>query len=143
MKSAFIRYTSAMADEAKPYLLVADDDDELREIVSFTLKRAGFEVETVMNGREVLVSVDRRRPDLIVLDVMMPELDGYHAAMELSERFGANCPKILIMTSRDTQREQGLAKMSGAAKALQKPFAMKILVDEIRALLGLPPDAAL
>ena len=127
-----------MTEETKPYLLVADDDGELREVVTFTLKRAGFEVESVCNGREVLVSVDKRRPDLIVLDVMMPELDGYHAAMELSERYGATCPKILIMTSRDTQREQGLAKMSGAAKALQKPFAMKNLVSEVRQLLEMP-----
>lgn len=124
--------------EETPYVLVADDDDELREVVTFALKRAGFEVEAVCNGREVLVSVDKRKPDLIVLDVMMPQLDGYHAAMELSERFGAACPKILIMTSRDTNREQGLAKMSGAAKALQKPFAMKLLVAESRELLGLP-----
>jgi two-component system phosphate regulon response regulator PhoB len=130
-----------MSDAADHYVLVADDDDELLEIVTFTLKRAGFEVEGVSNGRQVLISVDKRKPDVIVLDVMMPELDGYHAAMELSERLGANCPKILIMTSRDTQREQGLAKMSGAAKALQKPFAMKILVNEVRELLGLPPEA--
>ncbi len=131
-----------MADDSKPYLLVADDDEELREVVTFTLKRAGFEVEAVSNGREVLVSVDRRKPDLIVLDVMMPELDGYHTAMELSERLGSNCPKILIMTSRDTQREQGLAKMSGAAKALQKPFAMKSLVSEVKLLLEIPVEEA-
>ena len=73
--------------------------------------------------------------DLILLDVMMPYIDGYHVAYEVTNKLGAKAPHIIIMTSRDTTREKGIALMSGAHEVIQKPFEMAKLHERVAAVL--------
>jgi DNA-binding response OmpR family regulator len=117
-------------------ILVADDDLDLLELLKMDLAFQGYEVLTAADGREALAAAQRDSVDLILLDVMMPYIDGYHVAYELSSKLGANSPKIVIMTSRDTAREKGIAMMSGAASILQKPFSMSDLHKHLEELLA-------
>ncbi len=121
--------------EDRKRILVADDDPDLLELLKMDLSFQGYEVVAATNGKEALDLATAQRVDLVLLDVMMPYIDGYHVASELSQKMGKNVPKIMIMTSRDTVREKGIAMMSGAVSILQKPFEMKVLHDRIKELL--------
>ena len=123
-----------MADPKR--ILVADDDSDLVELLQMDLAFQGYEVLCASNGKEALETATKEKLDLILLDVMMPYIDGYHVASEICAKMGPNAPKILIMTSRDTVREKGIALMSGAVSVLQKPFGMADLHDRIKEVLG-------
>jgi DNA-binding response OmpR family regulator len=120
-----------------PYrILVADDDSDLVELLNLELKRHGYEVITATSGPEALQAAQTGRIDLALLDIMMPGVDGYHVAQELTRILGDQCPKIIIITSRDVSREQGLAVMCGALAAMQKPIQMPILLSRIAEILA-------
>jgi len=124
--------------EDRKRILVADDDPDLLELLKMDLDFQGYEVLAATNGKEALEMATREKVDLILLDVMMPYIDGYHVASELSSKMGAAVPKIVIMTSRDTVREKGIAMMSGAVSVLQKPFEMTHLHEHIKSILEKP-----
>ena len=94
---------------------------------------------TVNSSSTAQVSVvGKETLDLVLLDVMMPYIDGYHVAYELTNKLGAKAPRIMIMTSRDTVKEKGIALMSGATEVLQKPFEMAKLHERIANVLSKP-----
>ncbi|OIO05476.1 MAG: hypothetical protein AUJ52_13685 [Elusimicrobia bacterium CG1_02_63_36] len=124
--------------EDRKRILVADDDPDLLELLKMDLGFQGYEVLAAQNGKEALELATKEKVDLVLLDVMMPYIDGYHVASELSAKMGSKVPKIVIMTSRDTVREKGIAMMSGAISVLQKPFEMKALHDKIEEILEKP-----
>lgn len=124
-----------MADRKR--ILVADDDPDLIELLKLDLESEGYEVLTATNGKDALqLGMSQKNIALVLLDVMMPYIDGYHVAYELTSKLGANCPKIVIITSRDTTREKGIAMMSGAHEVLQKPFEMAALHVKIEEIIG-------
>jgi DNA-binding response OmpR family regulator len=125
-----------MADSKR--ILVADDDPDLLELLKMDLTFQGYEILTATNGKEALQLALAERLDLVLLDVMMPYIDGYHVAYELTNKLGAKAPRIMIMTSRDTVKEKGIALMSGAMEVLQKPFEMAKLHERISAILVKP-----
>lgn len=124
--------------EDRKRILVADDDPDLLDLLKMDLEFQGYEILTANNGKEALDIAGKERLDLVLLDVMMPYIDGYHVASELSAKLGPAVPKIVIMTSRDTVREKGIAMMSGAVSVLQKPFEMAGLHERIKAILESP-----
>ncbi|HAZ07701.1 MAG TPA: hypothetical protein DCZ01_04070 [Elusimicrobia bacterium] len=125
-----------MADQKR--ILVADDDPDLLDLLKMDLSFQGYEVLAATNGKEALHMAMSEQLDLVLLDVMMPYIDGYHVAYELTNKLGAKAPKIMIMTSRDTVKEKGIALMSGAAEVLQKPFEMAKLHERVAAILTKP-----
>lgn len=122
----------------KKRILVAEDDVEYLELIQYALKADGFDVVACSDGKKALEHAMGDKPDLVLTDVRMPELDGYHFAQALGDKFGAECPKILIMTSRDIEREKGVAMLSGAAAIIQKPFKLSALKEKIASLLKSP-----
>lgn len=116
-----------------PKILVADDEEELLELVRFSLDANGFSVVTANNGQKALDAAKKEKFDLIILDVMMPILDGYHVAREVSE--DPKAPPILLLTSRDFSQDQAAIKGSGASAFLSKPFEIPELVDVARGLI--------
>ncbi|MBI4052099.1 MAG: response regulator transcription factor [Elusimicrobia bacterium] len=122
-----------MAD--RKHILVADDDPELIELLQMDLIKEGYEVLTASNGKEVLQILNQKAVDLVLLDIMMPYMDGYHVAYEVSTKLGSSAPKILLMTSRDTSREKGVAMLSGATDVIQKPFGLQDLHTKIKEVL--------
>jgi DNA-binding response OmpR family regulator len=122
-----------MADKKR--ILVADDDPDLLDLLKMDLGFQGYEVLVAANGKDALQMAMTEPLDLVLLDVMMPYIDGYHVAYELTNKLGAKAPRIVIMTSRDTVKEKGIALMSGAMEVLQKPFEMAKLHERIKKCL--------
>ncbi|MBI4055102.1 MAG: response regulator transcription factor [Elusimicrobia bacterium] len=117
-------------------ILIAEDDPELLEVLEIFLTRLGYEVVKARDGREALAAVQAQAVDLMILDVMMPYLDGYHVAREVSSKMPGRVPPILILTSRDVERERNVVRLSGADAVVQKPFEMEDLRREIENLLN-------
>ncbi|MFA6002784.1 MAG: response regulator [Elusimicrobiota bacterium] len=117
-------------------ILVADDDPDLLDLLQMDLTYQGYEILTATNGKDALQIAMAEKLDLILLDVMMPYIDGYHVAYELTNKLGPKAPRIVIMTSRDTTREKGIALMSGAHEVIQKPFEMAKLHEQVAAVLA-------
>ena len=120
-------------DEARPQILVVDDERAVREALGRALELGGFDVALAADGKEGLGLVEREAPDVVVLDVMMPGLDGFQACQILRAR-GDRTP-ILMLTARTevSSRVRGLD--AGADDYLVKPFALEELLARLNALL--------
>ena len=116
--------------------MIADDDPDILDLLEAYFTGRGHEITAVVNGKDALQKAEAGAFDLILLDVMMPYIDGYHVAQEITEKFGAKAPKIIIMTSRDVAAEKGIVMLSGAAAAVQKPFTLEELDRRIAEVLG-------
>ncbi len=122
-------------DVERKRILVVDDEIYIVHILEFSLTMEGFNILTAFDGDEALRVIERERPDLVVLDIMMPKLDGYEVCRRLrkDERF-ANLPVILLSAKgRSIDREVGL--QAGADDYITKPFSPRKLVEKIRELL--------
>ncbi len=115
-----------------PDILVVDDDPHIRDVVAYALERAGFSVRSVRDGRAALAEVDRRAPDLVVLDVMMPELDGLEVCRRIRSK--GRLP-IVFLSSRDEELDRVLGLEMGGDDYLTKPFSTRELVARIKAVL--------
>jgi two-component system, OmpR family, response regulator MprA len=117
----------------KPRLLVVDDDPDVRDSLRRALGYAGYAVATASNGADALTSVARSPVDLIIMDLLMPMLDGFAACRALRDR--GNDTPILVLTAKDgiDDRVEGLE--SGADDYLIKPFALRELLARVKALL--------
>ena len=122
-------------------ILVVDDDRAVRESLRRSLQFNGYEVETAADGAEALARVPTVRPDAIVMDVLMPRLDGLEATRALRHA-GSELP-ILVLTARDAVGDRVDGLDAGADDYLTKPFALEELLARLRALLrraGRSPD---
>jgi two-component system, OmpR family, response regulator ChvI len=110
-----------------------DDEESLRTTVAMALRRDGFRVETFADGLEALNRFERGLPDLVILDIIMPRLDG----LELCRRLRARSEQlpILILSSKDEELDRVLGLELGADDYLCKPFALRELIARVRALL--------
>ncbi len=116
----------------RPSILVVDDDPHLREVVGFALTQAGFHVEQASNGRAGLEQVRHSVPALIVLDIMMPEMDGLELCREVRR---AHEVPIVFLSSRDDEVDRILGLELGGDDYLAKPFSPRELVARIKAVL--------
>ena len=122
--------------ESGKRILIADDDPDLIDLLESFFTGQGFSVTAKVNGKDALQAAEEGKFDLVLLDVMMPYIDGYHVASEISSRLGSEAPKIIIMTSRDTASEKGIALLSGANEVVQKPFSLEDIENKVKAVLG-------
>jgi two-component system response regulator MprA len=124
-------------------ILVVDDDAPIRRMLSRTLAAEGYEVEASPDGGTALAAVERSAPDLVVLDVAMPGIDGLAVARRLRDK-GLGVP-ILLLTARDGVPDRVAGLDAGADDYLVKPFAAEELLARVRALLrrGVEPDDVL
>ena len=125
-----------VADARQPRVLVVDDEEHITELVSMGLTYNGFEVERLANGRDALASVERRRPDLIVLDVMLPDLDGFEVARRLRQAEGAaDRVPIIFLTAKDTTQDKVEGLRLGSDDYVTKPFSIEELIERVKAVL--------
>ena len=117
-------------------VLVVDDEPNIGRSLEFLMRRAGFEVAVARNGREALAALEGPPPDLVLLDVMMPEFDGYEVCERVRARPEWAGTKIVMLTAsgRDSERERGLRL--GADAYVTKPFSTRELVERARRMLG-------
>ena len=118
-----------------PRILVAEDERDIRELIGFTLRYAGFEVELATNGAEAVEKAPDVQPDLIMLDVRMPRMTGYEACRKLKENpVTAEIPVVFLSAKgQEVEIEQGLA--SGALEYIVKPFAPDDLASQVKDIL--------
>lgn len=120
-------------------ILVVDDDGHIREVVRFALERAGHSVREAADGRAALQAFAQRAPDLIVLDIVMPEADGLTTCRELRKH--SRVP-IIFLSSRDDELDRVLGLELGGDDYISKPFSPRELVARVSAVLRrLQPDA--
>ncbi len=123
-----------MLNTRKARILVADDEPVLRKVVVASLTAAGYDVETASSGEEVVALADLRRPDLVVLDVEMPEMNGLDACHRI-RAIRDHKPAILFITGRSDPMMARLAARAGAEHLLPKPFGAAELVQRAGSLL--------
>lgn len=121
---------------AQPTLiLVADDDDDVRELVVFRLERAGYQVVTASDGQEAVQVALERPPDVCVIDVMMPKLDGYEVTERLRASPGLAEVPIVLLTASVQEAAVNRGLEAGASDYIKKPFSPRELVERIAAAL--------
>ncbi|MCP3990056.1 MAG: response regulator transcription factor [Actinomycetia bacterium] len=126
-------------DDREPLVLVVDDEENIRFLVESGLQLAGLDTVTAVDGRQALAAVEQHRPGLIVLDVMMPGLDGFDVVKRLRDA-GDQTP-IIFLTARDATDDRVKGLTSGADDYLVKPFAVAELVARVQLRL-MPGDKA-
>ncbi|HSV65405.1 MAG TPA: response regulator transcription factor [Mycobacteriales bacterium] len=127
-------------------LLVVDDEPNIVELLSASLRYAGFEVATAGNGQDALTEAHRFRPDLVLLDVMLPDMDGFAVVRRLRGE-GTRTP-VLFLTARDATEDKVTGLTLGGDDYVTKPFSLEEVVARIRAVLrrlhgGTGPGATL
>lgn len=127
-----------MAPEAR--LVVVDDEPTIRELLTTSLRFAGFEVHAAADGASALALVRDVRPDLVVLDVMLPDLDGFTVTRRMRER-GLQVP-VLFLTARDDTTDKVTGLTVGGDDYVTKPFSLEEVVARIRAVLRRTSAAA-
>ena len=120
-------------------ILIADDEPSIVAALNFLLQSNGYEVHVAHNGEEALELVEKCKPDLVLLDVMMPVRSGYEVCQRIRERAGGRHVKIIILSAkgRDAEVNRGIAM--GADVYVTKPFATRELMTTIRQLLAQDP----
>lgn len=117
-------------------ILVVDDEPQLVRIVQFNLERAGYEVRTAFDGLEALERVEEEVPDLIILDVMMPRLDGFETLRRLRENPHTREIPVMMLTAKAQDVDVLRAWQQGADCHLAKPFNPQELLSLVRRLVG-------
>jgi two-component system OmpR family response regulator len=116
-----------------PQVLVVDDEPNIRELVQVALKFHGCSVTTAATGKAALQQAEADRPDLIVLDVMLPDLDGFEVCRRL--RAAGNEVPVIFLTARDTSSDTVTGLALGGDDYVTKPFSVEALVARVRAVL--------
>jgi two-component system OmpR family response regulator len=125
-----------MTDARQPRVLVVDDEEHITELVAMGLTYNGFDVERAASGRSALDMVQSRRPDLIVLDVMLPDLDGFEVARRIRQAEGAGTQvPVIFLTARDTTQDKVQGLRIGSDDYVTKPFSIEELIERVKAVL--------
>jgi two-component system alkaline phosphatase synthesis response regulator PhoP len=119
---------------AKKRILVVEDDRDINELIRYNLEREGFEVLSLFDGGQVVDIVITRKPDLILLDLMLPECDGLEICRQLKSEFVTQKIPIIMITAKGTESDIVIGLSMGADDYLPKPFSPQVLVARIKAM---------
>jgi len=121
---------------ARPRILVADDDPDIRALVAYRLERAGYAVVAAADGAEALRLAFESEPDLAVLDVMMPRIDGYGVTRGLRGHARTRDTPVILLTARVQEADVARGFDAGADDYIKKPFSPQELRARVQAVLG-------
>lgn len=124
----------------KPKILLVEDNEQNRYLTTFLLEQAGFEIIHASNGREALEIVQGASPMLILMDIQMPEMDGYEAAKRVMEIPGCERVPIVAVTSYAMAGDRGRALKMGFAGYIEKPIETSTFVATVRKFLPKPEE---
>jgi len=119
----------------KGRILLVDDEEDILEFLSYNLKKEGFQIETASNGISALKKLDRLKPDLIILDVMMPEMDGIEVCESIRKNEKNDDVLILFLTARSEDYSELAGFSAGADDYITKPIKPRLLVSRVNAIL--------
>jgi two-component system alkaline phosphatase synthesis response regulator PhoP len=128
---------------AKKKILVVEDDRDISELITYNLEREGYEIACLYDGSQVIDFVHKRKPELIILDLMLPEVDGIEICRTLkSEAETKNIP-IVMLTAKSEEADVVVGLQMGADDYIPKPFSPKVLVARIKAITRRTADIQL
>ena len=122
-------------------ILSVDDERDVTDLVRYHLSRIGLNVVTAANGRQALSAIESRKPDLLLLDLMLPAIDGFGVCEILRRQPETATIPIILLTAWSTSDARHLGLELGALDYLTKPFSPKELVDRVQRTLALKPVA--
>lgn len=120
-------------------ILIADDEPNILISLEYLMKREGFEVHLARDGLEALAALQRERPDLVLLDVMMPHKTGFEVCQALRADEGLANTLVLMLTAKGRETDVAKGMGVGADGYMTKPFSTKELVQRVRDMLGARP----
>jgi len=123
-----------MVSNGLPTVLVVDDEPQVVWVIEFSLQGEGYETLTAHDGFEAMTQIQRHHPDLMVLDVMMPRMDGWAVLEELAKLPAAERPRVVMVTALASAMDRARATQLGAAAFVPKPFDMDELVGVLQGL---------
>jgi DNA-binding response OmpR family regulator len=118
-----------------PKILIAEDEPDIRELVAFTLRFAGYEVVTASNGEEAVQLASREMPDMALMDVRMPRMTGYDACRLMKANPELKDIPVVFLSAKGQDSEIATGLAAGAEEYLLKPFAPDQLTERVRAIL--------
>jgi two-component system alkaline phosphatase synthesis response regulator PhoP len=124
-----------MDNKQKRRILIVDDDSDIQELLSYNLRKEGYEVKTAGDGKDAVAKAAEFRPDLILLDVMMPEMDGIETCRELRINSDLDETMIAFLTARGEDYSQIAGFEAGADDYISKPVKPRVLVSRVNALM--------
>ncbi|TET43677.1 response regulator [Candidatus Aerophobetes bacterium] len=119
-------------------IVLAEDEPQIAKLVEFKLKKEGYQVTWKENGEEALEAIKRERPDLILLDIMMPVMDGYEVLRQIKEDEKLRDIPVIMLTARAQERDVVKGIDSGAEDYITKPFHPAELLVRVKRILGKP-----
>lgn len=124
-----------MRSDHKGKILVVDDDPDIVEMLSYNLRKEGYEVQTAADGKNAIEVANGFKPELIILDVMMPEMDGIEACRELRTKPAMEQTVIAFLTARGEDYSQIAGFEAGADDYISKPIKPRVLLSRVQALI--------
>jgi two-component system phosphate regulon response regulator PhoB len=115
-------------------VLIVDDDPDIQRLVSYNLSQAGFQVTTAVSGRLALDSIQKHPPDLIILDVMLPDIDGLEVCRSLRQRDNSRRIPVIMLTARTEEIDRVVGFEVGADDYVMKPFSPRELVLRVKSI---------
>ena len=129
---AFLERSGPGRGRSGPLVLVVDDDPGVRQVVRANLEAEGYSVREAGSAAEGLAALEEEAPDLLLLDVMMPEVDGWEMLRQVQERFGVGAIPVIVFSGKIEERAVKDAAARGARGFLGKPFDVQQLVDQAK-----------
>ncbi len=132
---AFLDRSGPTASTGRPTILIVDDDPRLREYVRVNLEMEGYAVREAGSADEGLNVLDESTPDLVLLDVMMPQMDGWEMLRRVQERHGVGTIPVIMFSGKVDEEEASEATLRGAQGCIGQPFNPQELIDQTKQLL--------
>src|SRR6185437_7826306 len=131
---AFVERSGPGKSKTGPLVLLVDDDDKVRELVRVNLEFEGYVVRETASAEQGLAAIEEAKPDLILLDVMMPHIDGWEMLRRVQERYGAGTIPVVMFSGKVDEQAQALAAANGAQGFIGKPFDLQQLIDQTKTI---------
>ena len=120
----------------KKKILVVDDDHDLQKMLKLRIEATGYEFMSVSDGAEMLKVVKENKPDVILLDIMLPNMDGYTALREMRKEDRSKDVPVIVLTGKERQKVWDLFALEKVAYFIEKPFDSKDLMGKIKELVN-------
>jgi two-component system phosphate regulon response regulator PhoB len=121
----------------KPLVLVVDDERDTAELIRDTLRDEGLRTQVAHHGRQALALIARKRPDLVILDIMMPEMSGFEVLEALGREPSTAAIPVVVLTARGDEKGARRGLDPGAKRYMSNPFDVRALVAEVRRHVGI------
>ncbi|OGX85214.1 transcriptional regulator [Hymenobacter lapidarius] len=121
-----------------PHILIVDDEPNIVMSLEFLMRKNGYQVGIARNGAEALAAIAQISYDLVLLDVMMPDVDGYQVCRELRQRPGNENTRVIFLSAKSREADVQKGYEVGADLYISKPFSTRQLMEKVRELLATP-----